>query len=113
MSTGNPNRDILNSLINRITRRARRVEEIAPLTGTDSERIVRGVSSCLTELQILFTDTPNQAFNFLGLLERLKSLSATAAAIRHDLDRIEPLLDEAQKLTIEAVRIVEHTDDDL
>lgn len=108
-----PNRDVLNSLVNRITRRARRVEEIAPLTAADAERIVRGVSGCLVELQILYTEAPNQAFNFLGVYERLKGLSASVAAIRHDLDRIEPMLEEAQKLTIEAIRIVEHTDDDL
>jgi len=108
-----PNRIVLNTLVNRITKRARRVEEMAPLTAADAERIVRGVSGCLVELQILNTEAPNQAFNFLGVYERLKGLSASVAAIRHDLDRIEPMLEEAQKLTIEAICIVEHTDDAL
>ena len=113
MSTGNPNRDLLNNHIERIKYQLRKVEDICPMSDTEARHMGPALQSCLAELRVLQLEQPHQAFNFLGLLERLKSLSATAAAVRHDLDRIEPLLDEARKLTIEAVRIVEHTDDDL
>lgn len=108
-----PNRDRLNNQVTRITEKLRRVEELVSLPGSDAGHLETEVSNCLLELRIIQLEYPNQAFNFLGVHERLKGLAASVAAIRHDLDRIEPLLEEAQKLTIEAIRIVEHTDDDL